>query len=125
MTDFLFIKHLSELDPDLNKLTILEGERQGRRLNMIPSESSAPFAVRELMASPFNNIYAEGTRCQKRARKARQKSWITPANSALTGAIATCVITRASNMWTSSRRSPAAARLSFLPPICSFRTTCG
>ena len=30
MTDFLFIKHLSELDPDLNKLTILEGERQGR-----------------------------------------------------------------------------------------------
>ena len=72
MTDFLFIKHLSELDPDLNKLTILEGERQGRRLNMIPSESSAPFAVRELLASPFNNIYAEGyplpeTRTQSQA----------------------------------------------------------
>ncbi len=60
MNAFLFDKHLSELDLDLDKLTALEGERQARRLIMIPSESSAPLAVRELLASPYTNIYAEG-----------------------------------------------------------------
>jgi len=60
MNGFLFDKHLSDLDLDLDKLTALEGERQARRLIMIPSESSAPLAVRELLASPFTNIYAEG-----------------------------------------------------------------
>ena len=60
MNGFLFEKHLSDLDLDLEKLAVLEGERQARRLIMIPSESSAPLAVRELLASPYTNIYAEG-----------------------------------------------------------------
>jgi len=60
MNGFLIEKHLPDLDLDLDKLTALEGERQARRLIMIPSESSAPLAVRELLASPYTNIYAEG-----------------------------------------------------------------
>lgn len=60
MTDFLFRGMLESLDPDLFELSQLESERQYRKLILIPSESSAPFAVRECLASPFQNIYAEG-----------------------------------------------------------------
>jgi glycine hydroxymethyltransferase len=60
MEDFLFRGSLSELDPDLYELTRIEGERQYRRLILIPSESTAPLAVRKVLASPFQNIYAEG-----------------------------------------------------------------
>jgi glycine hydroxymethyltransferase len=60
MPDFLVRGSLSKLDPDVYELTQLEAERQARKLILIPSESSAPLAVREAMGSAFQNIYAEG-----------------------------------------------------------------
>jgi glycine hydroxymethyltransferase len=60
MTDYLFRGSLADLDPEVYELTQVEAERQTRKLIMIPSESQAPLAVREAMASAFQNIYAEG-----------------------------------------------------------------
>ncbi|MEW6402562.1 MAG: glycine cleavage system aminomethyltransferase GcvT [Chloroflexota bacterium] len=60
MSDFLFRGNLARLDPDVYDLTQLEAERQARKLILIPSESTAPMAVREALASAFQNIYAEG-----------------------------------------------------------------
>jgi len=60
MSDFLFRGSLADLDPDVYELSQLEAERQARKLILIPSESQAPLAVREAMASAFQNIYAEG-----------------------------------------------------------------
>ena len=60
MKDFLFEGSLEELDPAVQQLIDLETERQYRRLIMIPSESSAPIAVRDALGSIFQNIYAEG-----------------------------------------------------------------
>ena len=58
--DFLFRGDLDALDPDVARLIELEGERQARKLIMIPSESSSPWAVREALGSVLMNIYAEG-----------------------------------------------------------------
>ena len=60
MSDFLFKKEVDIYDPNVSGLVEFEAERQARRLIMIPSESIAPKAVRDLLASPFANIYAEG-----------------------------------------------------------------
>src|SRR5512142_2123364 len=60
MSDFLFRGSLEKLDPDVFELTQLEAERQARKLILIPSETTAPRAVREALASTFQNIYAEG-----------------------------------------------------------------
>ncbi len=60
MPDFKQQKDLESLDPGLFTLIKLEEERQARRLIMIPSESIAPKAVREMLGSSFTNIYAEG-----------------------------------------------------------------
>ncbi|MGD8813950.1 MAG: glycine cleavage system aminomethyltransferase GcvT [Anaerolineales bacterium] len=60
MSDFLFRGSLSDLDPKLSELTQIEAERQFRKLILIPSESAAPMAVRQALASAFQNIYAEG-----------------------------------------------------------------
>ena len=60
MPDFLFRGDLAELDPEVHQLTQVEAERQYRRLILIPSESTAPAAVRQALASAFTNIYAEG-----------------------------------------------------------------
>jgi glycine hydroxymethyltransferase len=60
MTDYLFRGGLADLDPDLSEMTYLEAERQYRKLILIPSESTAPLAVRELLGSVFQNVYAEG-----------------------------------------------------------------
>ncbi|MEE9217289.1 MAG: glycine cleavage system aminomethyltransferase GcvT, partial [Anaerolineales bacterium] len=60
MNDYLFRGSLEALDPDVHELTQIEAERQIRRLILIPSESTAPIAVREALSSAFNNIYAEG-----------------------------------------------------------------
>ena len=60
MIEFHHEKDLESSDPGLFELIELEDERQARRLIMIPSESSAPKAVRELLGSSFTNIYAEG-----------------------------------------------------------------
>jgi glycine hydroxymethyltransferase len=58
--DFLFRGDLAALDPDVARLIGLEWERQARRLILIPSESSAPPAVREAVQSVLMNVYAEG-----------------------------------------------------------------
>ena len=60
MADYLFRGDLAKLDPDVYELTQLEAERQARKLILIPSESTAPMAVREALSSAFQNIYAEG-----------------------------------------------------------------
>ncbi|MDX1379263.1 MAG: hypothetical protein R3307_10460, partial [Anaerolineales bacterium] len=60
MPDYLFRGKLADLDPDVYELTQLEAERQARKLILIASESTAPFAVREALGSAFQNIYAEG-----------------------------------------------------------------
>jgi glycine cleavage system T protein len=60
MNDFLFRGDLSAIDPEVHELIDHEAERQARKLIMIPSESTAPQAVRESLASPFQNLYAEG-----------------------------------------------------------------
>lgn len=60
MTDFLIRGSLEDLDPAVYELIQLEAERQYRKLILIPSESTAPLAVREAMGSAFQNIYAEG-----------------------------------------------------------------
>ncbi len=60
MPDHLFRGTLAELDPEADQLSRIEAERQARRLILIPSESAAPLAVRQAMASAFQNIYAEG-----------------------------------------------------------------
>ncbi|MCP4140184.1 MAG: serine hydroxymethyltransferase [Chloroflexi bacterium] len=60
MSDFLVRGSLEELDPKVFELTQIEAERQVRKLIMIASESQAPLAVREGLASAFQNIYAEG-----------------------------------------------------------------
>jgi glycine hydroxymethyltransferase len=60
MQDFLIRGSLLDLDPRVADLSEIESERQYRRLILIPSESSAPMAVREALSSAFQNIYAEG-----------------------------------------------------------------
>jgi glycine hydroxymethyltransferase len=60
MTDLLFRGSLFELDLELSELLDIEAERQYRKLILIPSESTAPRAVREALSSAFQNIYAEG-----------------------------------------------------------------
>ncbi len=60
MEDFLFRGNLVDLDPDVYDLTQIEAERQVKKLILIPSESTAPVAVREALGSVFQNIYAEG-----------------------------------------------------------------
>ena len=53
-------KDLESVDPGLYELIQLEDERQERRLIMIPSESIASRAVRQILGSSFTNVYAEG-----------------------------------------------------------------
>ena len=60
MNDTLFRDSLSVLDPELADLIGYETERQARKLIMVPSESIAPPAVHEAVASSFAHLYAEG-----------------------------------------------------------------
>lgn len=60
MSDFLFRGSIKEFDHELYELLNLEAERQYRKIILIPSESTAPLAVREILSSSFQNIYAEG-----------------------------------------------------------------
>jgi len=60
MPDYLFRGSLAKLDPEVYELTQIEAERQARKLMLIASESTAPMATREALASAFQNIYAEG-----------------------------------------------------------------
>ena len=58
--DFLFRGSLPEIDPEVAELIRHETARQANYLIMIPSESTAPEAVRAALSSTFHNIYAEG-----------------------------------------------------------------
>jgi len=58
--DFLFREEMDELDDATDLIIGLESDRQARKLILIPSESICPPAVRQALASPFTNIYAEG-----------------------------------------------------------------
>ncbi len=60
MSKFISREDLSEVDPDVFELLQIEEERQARKLILIPSESSASLAIRQAVASAFENIYAEG-----------------------------------------------------------------
>jgi glycine hydroxymethyltransferase len=60
MPDFLFRGSLADVDPEVDQLSRFETERQYKKLILIPSESSAPQAVRESLSSTFQNLYAEG-----------------------------------------------------------------
>ncbi|MEE9187787.1 MAG: serine hydroxymethyltransferase [Anaerolineales bacterium] len=60
MSDYLYRGSIADLDADLDELIQVEAERQYRKLILIPSESTAPLAVRQTLASAFHNIYAEG-----------------------------------------------------------------
>mgnify|MGYP001195841637 CR=1 FL=1 len=60
MAGFLAKGDLRTIDPDVADLIDIESERQYRKLIMIPSESTAPVAVREALGSVFQNLYAEG-----------------------------------------------------------------
>jgi len=60
MSDYLFRGSLADLDPAIFELGQIEAERQFRKLILIPSESTAPLAIREALSSAFQNIYAEG-----------------------------------------------------------------
>ncbi len=58
--DFIFDGSLDSLDPDLKQILDLEDRRQAETIILIASESMAPTAVQQAMASNFGNIYAEG-----------------------------------------------------------------
>jgi len=58
--DFLLRADLEEVEPFVADLIRWEEERQARKLILIPSESSAPRAVRQALGSVFQNVYAEG-----------------------------------------------------------------
>ena len=73
MKDFLFHQQLSLLDPEIAELINLETERQGRKLIMIPSESIAPAAVHEALASSFSHLYAEGYPDERTRRMTTRK----------------------------------------------------
>lgn len=51
---------LEEVDPLASRLIRLEGDRQKKKIIMIPSESICSEPVREALGSCFTNIYAEG-----------------------------------------------------------------
>jgi len=59
-SDFLIRSNLEEVAPYIAELVRWEEERQARKLILIPSESSAPLAVRQALGSVFQNVYAEG-----------------------------------------------------------------
>ena len=60
MADYLIRGALKDIDPAVFDLIQIETERQFRKLILIPSESTAPLAVREALGSVFQNLYAEG-----------------------------------------------------------------
>ncbi len=59
-SDFLLRADMEKVAPFVADLIHWEEERQARKLILIPSESSAPKAVRQALGSVFQNIYAEG-----------------------------------------------------------------
>ena len=82
MRDYLIRGDFAELDPAAHALSQLEAERQRRKLILVPSESSAPAAVRQALASSFQNIYAEGYPDEETRRMVEQEILDYPARLA-------------------------------------------
>lgn len=57
---FLFDTPVEDLDPATVRITAFEERRQVDKLIMIASESAAPLPVRQMLASVFTDLYAEG-----------------------------------------------------------------
>ena len=109
MKDYLFRGSLASLDPQVYELTQLEAERQYRRLILIPSESSAPLAVREALSSAFQNIYAEGYPDEETRRMGEGQILDYSARWGIIAASPTPAITRVWNTQTPWRHWPAGA----------------
>jgi glycine hydroxymethyltransferase len=60
MPGFFLTDPLSKIDPDVEQIIAQEAARQKQKLIFIPSESVAPFAIRESLGSILQNFYAEG-----------------------------------------------------------------
>ena len=58
--DRMLTESLDRLDTECTTLSRLEDERQINKIIMIASESIAPAAVKQALATNFTNIYAEG-----------------------------------------------------------------
>ena len=58
--DFIFRGSVADIDPGLKDLLDLEDDRQDSTIILVASESASPDAIRDVMASKFGNIYAEG-----------------------------------------------------------------
>ncbi len=98
MEDFLFRGKLEEIDPAVNELIDLEAERQYRKLILIPSESTAPLAVREALGSAFQNLYAEGYPDEESRCVTKKRFWIMPRAWPTTAATLIPVTIKALNM---------------------------
>ena len=59
---------LSEVDPFVDEIVLMEAERQEHKLVMIASESICPLAIRQVMSSKLTNLYAEGYPSMKMGR---------------------------------------------------------
>jgi len=68
-TEFLFSTDLDEVDPITKRITAFEEARQVEKLIMIASESAAPAAVREALATVFTDLYAEGYPAEHNSRE--------------------------------------------------------
>jgi glycine hydroxymethyltransferase len=68
-TGFLFDGSLDDIDPATARITAFEEARQVAKLIMIASESAAPRAVREALATVFTDLYAEGYPAARMARE--------------------------------------------------------
>ncbi|NUN48188.1 MAG: glycine cleavage system aminomethyltransferase GcvT [Candidatus Brocadiae bacterium] len=69
IADYLFREPLEEIDPETSGLSVAEEDRQSDQIILIASESLAPRAVREAMATVFANVYAEGYPSNRLARR--------------------------------------------------------
>ncbi len=58
--DFIFRGSLAKVDDTVRQIIAREDARQASTIILIASESEAPEAVTEALASSFGNIYAEG-----------------------------------------------------------------
>ncbi len=71
--DFIFRGSAAELDPELSDLLAREDERQASTIILVASESQAPDAVNDALASSFGNIYAEGYPREESRRQTQEE----------------------------------------------------
>ena len=115
MADYLFRGNLAKLDRDVYELTQLEAERQYRKLILIPSESTAPMAVRETLSPPSRTSMRKATPTKSRAGCPKKRFSITRRDLLIIAATVTRATTKAWSMRTRSKRWLAAAPPKPLP----------